>query len=351
MDTDTIKTTCVEIPAVEIPAVEIPAVEIPDMDTSIDDIDIDHTLWRTVEDVELSMSETKIEMSSNMNNIAIITYNDVMWLLCLTMLIYDYGTTIPHVPNDTIKNCVNRYHNTDNLQTSVAKQEAMTHLSQLYSDEKITDFISDPDTDLQVGITISDKTKRIVVVFRGSESSYDWFHDLNFIKKCIDKKNNVYVHNGFHTQLTRNNNHTRLTQKIVEMLNEHPDYEVYVSGHSLGGALSTLYGFMLSHQIKERVTIVSFASPRVGNSGWKKAFTAKDNLHHYRVTNHNDIITALPSILYYHVGDNIRLERNSKPSFLYNYSYSWWDYSICKCHSPSDHYCDEYYKYLLVNKW
>ena len=108
---------------------------------------------------------------------------------------------------------------------------------------------------------------------------------------------------------------------------------------------------MLSNEIKQNITVVSFASPRVGNYDWKKTFDAKSNLDHYRITNNNDIVTAFPSILYYHVGNNIRLERNNTASFLYNYSYSWWDYSIFKCYSPSDHFCEEYYKYLCEDKW
>ena len=59
----------------------------------------------------------------------------------------------------------------------------------------------------------------------------------------------------------------------------------------------------LSHEISQQVTIVSFASPRVGNNGWKKSFDAKENLHHYRITNCNDIVTAFPNILYRHVGE------------------------------------------------
>jgi hypothetical protein len=108
---------------------------------------------------------------------------------------------------------------------------------------------------------------------------------------------------------------------------------------------------MLSHEISQQVTVVSFASPRVGNYGWKQSFKSKSNLTHYRITNSNDIVTAFPSILYYHVGKNIRLEKNASPTFFLNRKCGWWDYSTFKCNSVTDHYCGEYYKHLIDNKW
>lgn len=288
-------------------------------------------------------------------NVAKISHKDVMDLLSLTMLIYDYGKTITYKPSDTIEQFISRSSQnnvtTQEQELPLIKQQAIDHLKQNSPDGKIVDFISDPDTDLQAGITISETNKRITIIFRGSESTYDWYYDLNFIKTCINKDINVYVHSGFHKQLTSNKNDEKLTQNIKGLLETYPDYHVYICGHSLGGALCTLYGYMLSHEIEQHVTVVSFASPRVGNIGWKKAFDAKSNLTHYRVTNNNDIVTSFPTILYNHVGNNIRLERNNKASFLYDYSYRWWEYSIFKCYSPGDHYCEEYYKYLCTNTW
>ena len=54
---------------------------------------------------------------------------------------------------------------------------------------------------------------------------------------------------------------------------------------------------------------------------------------------------------YYHVGKNIRLEKNVSPTFFLNKKCSWWDYSPFKCHSITDHYCGEYYKHLTAIKW
>ena len=289
-------------------------------------------------------------MSENEELINNIKYDDVMDMLGLTLLIYDYGKSIDYVKGDTLEHFVSRM-NTEKNDISEFKQNVITNLANNITDGEIKDYISDPDTDLQVGITMSKKNKRMTVIFRGSESAYDWYYDLNFLKKCINKEKNIYVHGGFYKQLTVNKNHEQLINTIKNILLDYPDYSIYVCGHSLGGALSTLFGYLLSQEVTQEVTVVSFASPRVGNHGWKQSFIETKNLTHYRISNCNDIVTAFPSVLYYHVGDNIRLERKKKPSIFFNNSYSWWDYSVFKCYSPGDHSCSEYYKHLINYKW
>ena len=61
----------------------------------------------------------------------------------------------------------------------------------------------------------------------------------------------------------------------------------------LGGALCTLCGFP-SYEIKSKIHVISFASPRVGYSKWKKVFDSRANLRHHRITNRRDIVTAAP---------------------------------------------------------
>ena len=45
------------------------------------------------------------------------------------------------------------------------ERKCSTSLAGLSPNGRVVDFISDPDTDLQVGITVSEKNKRIVTVF------------------------------------------------------------------------------------------------------------------------------------------------------------------------------------------
>jgi hypothetical protein len=308
-------------------------------------------------EIDCGSSTSESTPSTSLCSSCDLTHGDVLDLLCLTFLIYDYGKKIDYVPEDTLQKFIARssvlesFSNDETQDKLSPKMKALVHVKNNISDGIVKDFISDDDTDLQVGITISEKNQRINIIFRGSESTYDWLHDLNIFKSCIDQKQNVYVHAGFLSQLITNNNHFKLINKVKSLLDKHPSYNVYSCGHSLGGALSTLFGYLLSLEIPNQVTVVSFASPRVGNFGWKEAFEKKANLTHYRVTNRKDIVTAFPSILYYHVGEAIKIGMGESANFLGALSSSWWEYSIFYCYSPTDHFCSEYYKNLCECKW
>ena len=278
-------------------------------------------------------------------------YNDVIDLLSLSFLIYNYNFTKTNsLEDDTILNFIDRIKllTIDKKQDDLSetKLKALDHININMSDGLIKEFISDPDTDLQVGITTSERNKRINIIFRVSESTYDWLHDLNFIKTCIDKENNVYVHKGFYNQLTINDNHKKLILQVQELIKNNPDYNIFITGHSLGAGLSSLFGYLLSKEISNNITIISFASPRVGNYGWYKSFNKQENLTYYRFVNCNDVVTAFPSLLFYHVGQAIRLKCDGRVKLLEK-KYSWSEFTLFKCYSPTDHFCGEYYKNLL----
>ena len=59
-------------------------------------------------------------------------------------------------------------------------------------------------------------------------------------------KDNIYVHSGFYSQLHINNNFEKITEHVKQLLEEYPEYNLYITGHSLGAALATLYGYELS---------------------------------------------------------------------------------------------------------
>ena len=68
---------------------------------------------------------------------------------------------------------------------------------------------------------------------------------------------------------------------------------MFITGHSVGGALAALFGYFLSSDfLAKDINVVSFGSPYVGNYAFKCDFENRPNLIHHRVTNRNDIITA-----------------------------------------------------------
>lgn len=274
-----------------------------------------------------------------------ITHKEVVDLLKLTMLIYNYGNEI------SVKKSVGEktnviYRREKIVELNDIRLEAYNSLCKESPEGNVIKFINDENTDLQAAITISHSYKRISVIFRGTESFSDWYYNLIIFKKWILDK--VYVHNGFYNQLTKNNAYGDLSSTLKSVLIEYPEYKIYTSGHSLGGALATLFGFMISHEIDNHVTIISYASPRVGDYRWKKAVLSKSNLSHYRVTNECDIVTSIPLIGYKHVGTVIHL---TPKHLILNRLYGWYSYTLLRCWSIAAHSCELYYQRIVKYSW
>jgi hypothetical protein len=89
-------------------------------------------------------------------------------------------------------------------------------------------------------------------------------------------------------------------------------WTVYVTGHSLGGALSTLCAYDVAGRTRwagaaPRVVVYNYGSPRVGNAVFAAEFNARVP-NCWRVTNRADAVTQVPRLLgYCHVGHCVTL--------------------------------------------
>jgi len=201
--------------------------------------------------------------------------------------------------------------------------ELLTYSKDIYkSENQAQNFYSDPKTDLQVGIYITDK---ICISFRGTESKKDMSYDVYRIKKNMG--GGKYVHGGFYDQLFSSDVYQSFNKFVTRLIYE-TDLDIYVTGHSLGGALATLYGYELSKKTTKQINVVSFASPKVGNWAFFKDFKKIKNLSHVRIANSRDPVTLFPLFNYYHTGKIITLKSTS-------YFYS-----------VNNHYVKMYEKYI-----
>jgi len=84
-------------------------------------------------------------------------------------------------------------------------------------------------------------------------------------------------------------------------------YKLYATGHSLGGALATLFSFYVSaYSLQEGkdeslipapISCISIASPRVGEGSFQASFELlerKRKLRHLRIYNENDPVPMMP---------------------------------------------------------
>jgi hypothetical protein len=206
----------------------------------------------------------------------------------------------------------------------------------------------DLESGSQVGITISHKQKRISFIFRGSNQLIDWVHDFMICKKEISE--NIYVHLGFYKSLFKENLFNNLQEDLKNLIEEHPDYELYITGHSLGAGLTTLFGYLISDIIDKNITLITFASPRVGNKEWAEDFNKKKNLRHFRFVNQKDIVTSVPYLYFYHVGNCILINKNNSMNYT-KYNEHNDKSNIFFYFNPLDHLIDNYYNNLVICKW
>ncbi|KAK9991632.1 hypothetical protein SO802_026617 [Lithocarpus litseifolius] len=191
--------------------------------------------------------------------------------------------------------------------------------------EKIC-FLDNASTDTQVAIWRDIARRRLVVAFRGTEQTQwkDLITDLMLVPAGLnperiggDFKQEVQVHSGFLSAYdsvrTRIISLIKLAIGYIDDLAEPPfKWHVYVTGHSLGGALATLLALELSSsQLAMHgaisVTMYNFGSPRVGNKKFAEYYNEKVK-DSWRVVNHRDIIPTVPRLMgYCHVAQPVYL--------------------------------------------
>jgi len=71
-----------------------------------------------------------------------------------------------------------------------------------------------------------------------------------------------------------------ITQQVAKLLNANPAAKLFITGHSLGGALSSLYAVMLFYLGQTEVAskiggVYTFGQPRVGDEDFAAYATGK----------------------------------------------------------------------------
>mmetsp|Transcript_7574 Transcript_7574/g.17184 ORF Transcript_7574/g.17184 Transcript_7574/m.17184 type:complete len:482 (+) Transcript_7574:52-1497(+) len=178
------------------------------------------------------------------------------------------------------------------------------------------------DEELVYSVGVNPVEERITVVFRGSVTKADFRTDaqISFVQAPDPRRFNgmedddsnggdVGVHKGFYQYLFgetggKQSKYMEIMKHVDQLVAETPsrrNYSLYITGHSLGGALATLFGFYAaaSSSLPLPVTVVSVASPRVGNIAFARTFAEMESqgkLRHLRIANHKDPVTLGPTI-------------------------------------------------------
>lgn len=221
-------------------------------------------------------------------------------------------------------------------------REAVDHLIHTQQSGYVEKYIDDIRNGLQVAVCVNSTAKQIVLSFRGSDEEYDWIANAKTFKSQLN--GNIFVHTGFKQLI---NSHKKTLNTVVdELLTQYHDFSISLTGHSLGGALSTLFGYLTAVRLAEQgttVSVISFASPRVGNYYFRQACDSCANLSITRVTFRRDVVTAMPMINYYHAGSIVLHLSGFSERVFVNYNYRSFQYSLFRCWSVRDHGTDSYW--------
>ncbi|WP_152396137.1 lipase family protein [Paenibacillus guangzhouensis] len=134
----------------------------------------------------------------------------------------------------------------------------------------------------------------IILAFRGTVSTSDWISDAIAMQTPFKFVNNAgLTHKGF-TDI-----YSSARPQIMELLSKAPaDKTVYITGHSLGGALATLCAIdVAANTAYTTPWVYTFGSPRVGDPAFSKAFIRQVKTS-YRINNLVDAVTHIPPFIY-----------------------------------------------------
>jgi len=178
---------------------------------------------------------------------------------------------------------------------------------------------------------VSSNENAIIIAFRGTEptSLVQWMTDAstNFNKfrpasdLCDDKSKyspyieNVEIHAGFYAALGLDQlnpgekiNHQEVTlnsamfRQIFHALEEFKQQskktKIFVTGHSLGAALASLFSYilLLCDYESSIAGVYTYGQPLVGNLEYAKLMNQKLGHRVHRWVNHSDIVTRIPII-------------------------------------------------------
>lgn len=227
------------------------------------------------------------------------------------------------------------------------------------------------------GVIVNHQKKRVDIVFRGTanvswrNSFADWTTNLyirlkkyeNPCEPLREKIPKIDLHGGFSKvllePLERGSDLTAFKNILDNQVKPHMGrgYRLYVTGHSLGGAIATLFGFFAAcdDQVTKygAVAIYSFASPRVGGSKFRQTFKyleERGKLRHARFHNLMDIVAQKPYSFgfFKHVGLEVLLRPTGQIEFDYPHGKSWTQdganffrrifntFSLLSYHSPTE---------------
>jgi triacylglycerol lipase len=161
--------------------------------------------------------------------------------------------------------------------------------------------------------------ENVIVAFRGTEGKLeDWI--TNIAVGFMDRAGGR-VHQGFWNAMES------IFADLVKVLNEFctQNQRIWLTGHSLGGALATLATAYLHQHRIPLAGLYTYGQPRVGDSSFAYHLNS-EAVNYFRIVNHGDVVTRVPpsDMEYAHAGAFYYLTEDGLLSQDMNYWNLFW---------------------------
>ena len=163
-------------------------------------------------------------------------------------------------------------------------------------------------------VAVCSNNKHVVIVFRGSDNARNWITNANINYQDVP---NGTVHKGFYqaSQLFH--------EDLIDQIADHggKTKPIYTTGHSLGGAMATIFSYLSTVQGDAKVhELITFGQPLALDRNVAKTVNDLFQTRYRRFVNETDIVTRLIPT-FFHAGQRVHLTTNqasiSEPSIRF----------------------------------
>jgi len=130
----------------------------------------------------------------------------------------------------------------------------------------------------------------VLIAFRGTQSDPDWVSDAQVFQRSYPyAPNSGMVHDGFLSI------YESCRDEIMNIYNTLPFHKkIYITGHSLGGALATLHALDVALNTNfYQIIMYNYGSPRVGDTTFKRVYRSYVPIS-IRFVNFYDLVPKFP---------------------------------------------------------
>ncbi|MCY4489811.1 MAG: lipase family protein [Deltaproteobacteria bacterium] len=219
-------------------------------------------------------------------------------------------STVKYSPKDALSFCLASRLAYEKLKNGRIDKKKINQEALHWGFEEIEAFevVRGGDIDTQGFLAVG--KQRMLAAFRGTESLPDWLTNLQTVRNPGPWEN-TKVHEGF--QDAFHAAALRIGEIIGRTRSQH---EVWLTGHSLGGALAVLLAATLLENGLAVTGLYTFGAPRVGDLDFATRLDKElEDGAHWRVVNEGDVVPHLPPEWgFSHAGHRKLLLRSGKVS-------------------------------------